>query len=214
MNRTPLPPAIKFVLATMLVNSIGFGIIIPSFPQLIMSLGHVSLSRAIAIGGWLSLTYALFQFLFGPVMGNLSDRFGRRPVLLGSLFGFAVDFLVMAFAPNLAWLFATRMLTGIFGATNGPSQSVIADVTGPDDRSRLFGYISAAFGVGFVAGPALGGLLAEFDPRLPFYAASALAAANFLYGVFALPETLAKEHRRPFDWKRATWPARSRGCVS
>lgn len=203
MNRTPLPPAIKFVLATMLVNSIGFGIIIPSFPQLIMSLGHVSLSRAIAIGGWLSLTYALFQFLFGPVMGNLSDRFGRRPVLLGSLFGFAVDFLVMAFAPNLAWLFATRMLTGIFGATNGPSQSVIADVTGPDDRSRLFGYISAAFGVGFVAGPALGGLLAEFDPRLPFYAASALAAANFLYGVFALPETLAKEHRRPFDWKRA-----------
>jgi DHA1 family tetracycline resistance protein-like MFS transporter len=203
MSRPPLPPAIKFVLATMLVNSIGFGIIIPSFPQLIMSLGHVPLSRAIAIGGWLSLTYALFQFLFGPVMGNLSDRLGRRPVLLGSLFGFAVDFLVMAFAPSLAWLFATRMLTGIFGATNGPSQSVIADVTGPDDRSRLFGYISAAFGVGFVAGPALGGLLAEFDPRLPFYAASALAAANFVYGAFALPETLAKENRRAFDWKRA-----------
>lgn len=109
----------------------------------------------------------------------------------------------MAFAPSLVWLFATRMLTGIFGATNGPSQSVIADVTGPDDRSRLFGYISAAFGVGFVAGPALGGLLAEFDPRLPFYAASALAAANFVYGAFALPETLAKENRRAFDWKRA-----------
>ena len=203
MSRPPLPPAIKFVLATMLVNSIGFGIIIPSFPQLIMSLGHVPLSRAIAIGGWLSLTYALFQFLFGPVMGNLSDRLGRRPVLLGSLFGFAVDFLVMAFAPSLVWLFATRMLTGIFGATNGPSQSVIADVTGPDDRSRLFGYISAAFGVGFVAGPALGGLLAEFDPRLPFYAASGLAAANFVYGAFALPETLVKENRRAFDWKRA-----------
>lgn len=203
MSRKPLPPAIKFVLATMLVNSIGFGIIIPSFPQLIMSLGHVPLSQAIAIGGWLSLTYALFQFLFGPVMGNLSDRLGRRPVLLGSLFGFAVDFLVMAFAPSLAWLFATRMLTGIFGATNGPSQSVIADVTGPDERSQLFGYISAAFGVGFVAGPALGGFLAEFDPRLPFYAASALAAANFLYGLFALPETLARENRRPFDWKRA-----------
>lgn len=203
MSRPPLPAAIKFVLATMLVNSIGFGIIIPSFPQLIMSLGHVPLSQAIAIGGWLSLTYALFQFLFGPVMGNLSDRLGRRPVLLGSLFGFAVDFLVMAFAPSLVWLFATRMLTGIFGATNGPSQSVIADVTGPDDRSRLFGYISAAFGVGFVAGPALGGLLAEFDPRLPFYAASALAAANFVYGAFALPETLAKENRRAFDWKRA-----------
>ncbi len=203
MSRTPLPPAIRFVLATMVVNSIGFGIIIPSFPQLIMSLGHVPLSEAIAIGGWLSLTYALFQFLFGPVMGNLSDRFGRRPILLGSLFGFAADFLVMAFAPSLAWLFAARVLTGIFGATNGPSQSVIADVTDADDRSRLFGYISAAFGVGFVAGPAIGGLLAEIDPRLPFYAASALAAANFLYGLLALPETLAPENRRRFDWTRA-----------
>lgn len=202
-DRSPLPPAIKFVLATMLVNSIGFGIIIPSFPQLIMSLGDASLSRATAIGGLLSLTYALFQFLFGPVMGNLSDRFGRRPVLLGSLFGFAVDFVIMAFAPTLAWLFAARILTGVFGASNGPSQSVIADVTAPDERSRLFGYISAAFGVGFVAGPAIGGLLAEISFRMPFYAAGALALANLLYGLFALPETLAAEHRRPFDWKRA-----------
>ena len=180
MSRTPLSPAIKFVLATMLVNSIGFGIIIPSFPQLVMSLGHASLSRATAIGGLLSLTYALFQFLFGPVMGNLSDRFGRRLVLLGSLFGFAVDFVVMAFAPTLAWLFAARILTGVFGASNGPSQSVIADITAPDERSRLFGYISAAFGVGFVAGPAIGGLLAEISFRMPFYAAGALALANFL----------------------------------
>lgn len=203
MSRTPLSPAIKFVLATMLVNSIGFGIIIPSFPQLVMSLGHAGLSRATAIGGLLSLTYALFQFLFGPVMGNLSDRFGRRLVLLGSLFGFAVDFVVMAFAPTLAWLFAARMLTGVFGASNGPSQSVIADITAPDERSRLFGYISAAFGVGFVAGPAIGGLLAEISFRMPFYAAGALALANFLYGLFALPETLAAENRRPFDWKRA-----------
>lgn len=203
MSRTPLSPAIKFVLATMLVNSIGFGIIIPSFPQLVMSLGHASLSRATAIGGLLSLTYALFQFLFGPVMGNLSDRFGRRLVLLGSLFGFAVDFVVMAFAPTLAWLFAARILTGVFGASNGPSQSVIADITAPDERSRLFGYISAAFGVGFVAGPAIGGLLAEISFRMPFYAAGALALANFLYGLFALPETLAAENRRPFDWKRA-----------
>ena len=203
MSRTPLSPAIKFVLATMLVNSIGFGIIIPSFPQLVMSLGHASLSRATAIGGLLSLTYALFQFLFGPVMGNLSDRFGRRLVLLGSLFGFAVDFIVMAFAPTLAWLFAARILTGVFGASNGPSQSVIADITAPDERSRLFGYISAAFGVGFVAGPAIGGLLAEISFRMPFYAAGALALANFLYGLFALPETLAAENRRPFDWKRA-----------
>ena len=203
MSQKPLSPAIKFVLATMLINSIGFGIIIPSFPQLIMSLGHASLSRATAIGGLLSLTYALFQFVFGPVMGNLSDRFGRRPILLGSLLGFAVDFTIMALAPTLAWLFATRILTGIFGASNGPSQSVIADITEPEERSRLFGYVSAAFGVGFVAGPALGGLLAEISFRMPFYAASALAALNFLYGLAVLPETLAVENRRPFDWRRA-----------
>lgn len=203
MSRTPLPPAIRFVLATMFVNSVGFGIIIPSFPQLIMSLGDASLSRATAIGGLLSLTYALFQFLFGPVMGNLSDRFGRRPVLLGSLFGFAVDFVVMAFAPTLAWLFAARMLTGVFGASNGPSQSVIADITAPDERSRLFGYISAAFGIGFVAGPAIGGLLGEISFRMPFYAAGALASANLVYGLFALPETLGSENRRRFDWRRA-----------
>ena len=203
MSNKPLPPAIKFVLATMLINSIGFGIIIPSFPQLIMSLGHASLSGATAIGGLLSLTYALFQFVFGPVMGNLSDRFGRRPVLLGSLLGFAVDFTIMALAPTLAWLFATRILTGIFGASNGPSQSVIADITDPEERSRLFGYVSAAFGVGFVAGPAMGGLLAEISFRMPFYAASGLAGLNFLYGLAVLPETLAVENRRSFDWRRA-----------
>ena len=136
MSNKPLPPAIKFVLATMLINSIGFGIIIPSFPQLIMSLGHASLSRATAIGGLLSLTYALFQFVFGPVMGNLSDRFGRRPVLLGSLLGFAVDFTIMALAPTLAWLFATRILTGIFGASNGPSHGRAPRLWIPGDRSR------------------------------------------------------------------------------
>ena len=203
MSRKPLPPAIKFVLATMLINSIGFGIVIPSFPQLIMSLGDASLSEATAIGGLLSLVYALFQFIFAPIMGNLSDRFGRRPILLGSLFGFAVDFLILAFAPTMAWLFVARMMTGIFGATNGPSQSVIADLAGPDDRSRLFGYMSAAFGIGFVAGPALGGLLAEVSFRMPFYAAAALASANLLYGLFALPETLVTQNRRPFDWRRA-----------
>lgn len=203
MAQAPLPPAIKFVLFTMFIDSIGLGIIIPSFPQLIMSLGHADISRATAIGGLLSLTYALFQFLFGPVMGNLSDRIGRRPVLLGSMFGFAVDYVIMAFAQTLPWLFVTRVLTGIFGASNGPSQSVIADLTGPDERSRLFGYISAAFGVGFVAGPAVGGLLAEISFRMPFYAAGGLAAANLLYGLIVLPETLAPENRRPFEWRRA-----------
>ena len=203
MNRAPLPPAIRFVLATMLINSIGFGIVVPSFPQLIMSLGQATLSEATGIGGLLAVVYALFQFVFGPVMGNLSDRFGRRPILLGSLFGFAVDFTVMAFAPTLAWLFAVRMLSGVFGASNAPSQSVVADLAHADDRSRFFGYMSAAFGVGFVAGPALGGLLAEISFRMPFYAAGALAVANLIYGYFALPETLAIENRRPFDWRRA-----------
>lgn len=203
MSQQPLPPAIKFVLATMLINSIGFGIVIPSFPHLIMSLGNATLSEATAIGGLLSLVYALFQFIFGPIMGNLSDRYGRRPILLGSLFGFAVDFVILAFAPTMAWLFVARVLTGVFGASNGPSQSVIADLVGPDERSRLFGYISAAFGIGFVAGPALGGLLAEISFRMPFYAAAALASGNLLYGLFALPETLARENRRPFDWRRA-----------
>lgn len=203
MSTQPLPPAVKFVLATMLINSIGFGIIIPSFPQLLISLGHTDISHATAIGGSLSLIYALFQFVFGPVVGNLSDRFGRRPVLLLSLAGFALDFVAMAFAPTLAWLFVVRALAGIFGATNGPAQSVIADIAAPDDRSRLFGYISAAFGIGFVAGPALGGLLAEVSFRLPFYAAGALAVANTIYGIIALPETLAPENRRRFDWKRA-----------
>ncbi|MFM9853996.1 MAG: TCR/Tet family MFS transporter [Sphingomonadaceae bacterium] len=198
-----MPSAIRFVLATMLINSMGFGLFIPVFPQLVMELGQVSLSRAVAIGGMLSVTFAGFQFMCGPVMGNLSDRFGRRPILLGSLLGFSIDFLILAFAPSLVWLFVARAFTGIFGATNGPAQSVIADVTAPEDRARWFGYISAAFGLGFVVGPAMGGLLGSIDHRLPFYAASALAVGNLLYGVIALPETLRPENRRPFDWKRA-----------
>lgn len=198
-----MPPAIKFVLATMFINSMGFGIVIPVFPQLIMELSNATIAQATAIGGQLSFTFAAFQFLFSPIIGNLSDRYGRRPVLLGSLFGFAFDFVVLAFAPSLLWLFIARAATGLFGATNGPSQSVIADITTPDDRARWFGYISAAFGVGFVIGPAIGGLLGQFGVRVPFYAASALAFANFAYGWFALPETLKAENRRPFDWRRA-----------
>ena len=201
--RPPMAPAIRFVLATMLINAMGFGVMIPVFPTLIMQLGDATIAQATAIGGHLAFTFALFQFVFSPIIGNLSDRFGRRPVLLGSLAGFAIDFGVMAFAPTLMWLFIARALTGIFGATNGPAQSVIADITLPAERARWFGYISAAFGMGFVLGPALGGLLAEFGTRVPFYASAALAFANFLYGWFALPETLKPENRRAFDWRRA-----------
>lgn len=198
-----MPPAIRFVLATMMINAMGFGILIPVFPKLIMELGNATIAEATAIGGHLSFTFAAFQFIFSPIVGNLSDRIGRRPVLLGSLAGFAIDFLVLAFAPTLIWLFIARALTGVFGATNGPAQSVIADITSPDERARYYGLIGAAFGIGFVVGPAIGGLLAELGTRVPFYASAAVAAANFLYGWFALPETLKVENRRRFEWRRA-----------
>jgi DHA1 family tetracycline resistance protein-like MFS transporter len=203
MTATPLPPAIKFVLATILINAAGFGIIMPVTPRLVMELGHATLSEATAIGGTLALLYAGTQFVFGPLLGNLSDRFGRRPILLGSLLGFALDFLMLAFAPTLAWLYLGRFLSGIFGATNGPAQSAIADLTPPEDRARVFGLISAAFGVGFVFGPVIGGLLGEFGHRVPFFAAAALAALNLVYGLFAFPETLKPQNRRTFDWRRA-----------
>jgi MFS transporter, DHA1 family, tetracycline resistance protein len=203
VSSAPIPPAIKFVLATILINAIGFGVILPVLPRLVMALGHVSISRAGVIGGWISMLYAAMQFLFGPVVGNLSDRFGRRPVLLGSLSGFAIDFLIIAFAPSLIWLFVGRLFAGLFGATNGPAQSAIADMAPPGERTRLFGYIGAAFGIGFVVGPVIGGLLSGFGTRAPFYAAAALAGCNFVYGWINFPETLAPENRRSFEWRRA-----------
>ena len=195
--------ALRFVLVTLLLNSMSFGIIIPVMPRLVMQLADVGIADATALGGLIAVTFALFQFVCAPIVGNLSDRFGRRPVLLLSLFGFAVDFLILALAPTLFWLFVARALTGIFGAINGPAQSVVADITDPDERSRRFGLISAAFGIGFVLGPALGGILGELGLRVPFYAATALAFANFVYGLVALPETLASDQRRAFDWRRA-----------
>lgn len=198
-----VPPAMRFLLGTILINAIGFGIITPVMPELVMELGDANLSQATAIGGSLSLIYAATQFICGPLFGNLSDRFGRRPVLLGSLFGFSADFLVLAFAPTLGWLYLGRFLSGIFGASNAPAQSAIADLAPPEARPRLFGYIGAAFGLGFVIGPVIGGLLGEWGHRMPFYAAAMLAFANFLYGVIVFPETMAAANRRAFDWRRA-----------
>lgn len=202
-NEPRIPSSIRFVLATILINAIGFGIITPVMPELVMELGDADLSEATAIGGTLALLYAGTQFLCGPLFGNLSDRFGRRPVLLGSLFGFSADFLILAFAPNLTWLYVGRILSGVFGASNAPAQSAIADMTPPDARPRLFGLIGAAFGIGFVIGPVIGGLLGEFGHRVPFFAAAALAAANCIYGFLVFPETMAKENRRPFELRRA-----------
>jgi MFS transporter, DHA1 family, tetracycline resistance protein len=186
-----------------MINAIGFGIIVPVTPQLVMELGKVALPQATMIGGGLAISFALCQFLCGPLVGNLSDRFGRRPVLLVSLAGFALEFLLMALAANLVWLFIARMLSGIFGSAQGAAQAAIADVTPPEDRSRIFGLLGAAFGVGFVLGPAIGGFLSVYGHRTPFYAAAFLATANAIYGYWAFHESLTQEKRRVFEWKRA-----------
>jgi DHA1 family tetracycline resistance protein-like MFS transporter len=195
--------AVRFVVLTVLIDAIGFGIVMPVLPGIVMKLGHVGLAEATRIGGWLGVIYAAVQFLTGPTMGNLGDRFGRRPIILGSLAGFAIDYALMGFAPSLVWLFVGRALAGLFGASFGPAGAAMADLSAPEERAKHFGMIGGAFGVGFVIGPAIGGLLGEIGPRWPFYAAALLAAANFLLGVFAFPETHAIENRRPFEWKRA-----------
>lgn len=202
-DKAPMPPAVKFVLATMAINAVGFGIIVPVVPRLLMELSGAAIDSATGIGGWLAFTFAITQFFFSPILGNLSDRYGRRPVLLVSLAGFSLDFFVLAFAPTLLWVFIARFISGMFGASNGPAQAVIADITAPEDRARYFGLIGAAFGIGFVVGPAIGGLLGEFGHRVPFFVAGLLAAINVVYGYFKLPETLALENRRRFDWRRA-----------
>ena len=204
MNASPRrPPVILFVVATLFIDTIGFGIVMPVLPQLVMDLGHASIAEAARLGGWLSLVYALMQFLCGPFMGNLGDRFGRRPVLLASLAAFGLDYLLMGFAPSLGWLFVGRLVAGFCGASYGPASAALADVSAPEDRARVFGYMGAAFGVGFIVGPSLGGLLGELSPRAPFIMAAVLAGANCLYGLFVLPETLKPEHRRSFTWRRA-----------
>jgi DHA1 family tetracycline resistance protein-like MFS transporter len=198
-----LHPAIPFILVTMLVDAMGFGIIIPGLPKLIQEVGHVDLAHATRIGGWLAALYAIIFFIAGPTVGNLSDRFGRRKVLLGALAGFAIDYALLSFANALPLFFIGRAVAGLFGSTYGPCQAAIADVTPPAQRARAFGLVGAAFGIGFVLGPALGGLMAGFGHRVPFAAAAILAGCNFLYGLFVFPETLDQEHRRPFSWRRA-----------
>ncbi len=175
----------------------------PVTPKLVIELGGHDLRHATSIGGWLAFSFALAQFLFSPVMGNLSDAYGRRPIILAATLGSALEFWAMAVAPNLAWLFVARILSGLTGASNAPAQSSIADLATPEDRARLFGLLGAAFGIGFVVGPALGGLLGEFGSRIPFYAAAGLISCNLVYGILKCQETLSPESRRPFDWRRA-----------
>ncbi len=203
MARRPGKNALAAVLLTVLIDTIGFGIIIPVLPQLILELTGASLAVATRDGGFLLVTYAVMQFFFGPIMGGLSDRFGRRPVILISLLAFGVDYILMALAPTLAWLFVGRAIAGMSGAVYAAANAYIADVTSPEDRAKHFGLVGAMFGLGFILGPAIGGFLGELGPRAPFFASAALALANFAYGFVVLPETLPEEKRRPFEWKRA-----------
>lgn len=197
------PAALGFIFITLLVDVIGLGIIIPVFPKLIEKLIHGGLSEATYWSGWLTLAYSVMQFLFSPIIGNLSDKYGRRPVLLSSLLGFGIDYLFLAFAPTIGWLFIGRIIAGITGASFTTASAYIADVSEPEKRAQNFGMIGVAFGLGFIIGPVIGGVLGKYDTHYPFFAAAGLALLNALYGFFVLPESLDKEHRRPFDFKRA-----------
>jgi MFS transporter, DHA1 family, tetracycline resistance protein len=196
-------PAISFIFITMLIDIMGLGIIIPVIPKLISELIHGDISEAAKYGGWLLFAYAITQFVFSPLIGNLSDKFGRRPVILISLFGFSLDYLLLAFAPTITWLFIGRIISGITGASITTASAYIADISTPENRSKNFGLIGAAFGLGFILGPVIGGFLGQYGARIPFYAAAILCMINFLYGYFILPESLSKENRREFDWKKA-----------
>lgn len=224
MATEPRKAALGFIFVTLLIDVIGFGIIIPVVPKLIQQLTGGSISDAARYGGWLVFAFAVMQFLFSPVLGNLSDRYGRRPVLLFSLFGFGLDYLLLVFAPTMAWLFAGRLLAGITGASMTTATAYIADVSTPEKRAQNFGMVGAAFGLGFIIGPAIGGVLSHWapellgwagqltggpidvtrwGPRVPFMVAALLTFINWLYGFFVLPESLDEAHRRPFELRRA-----------
>ena len=199
----PRKAAVGFIFITLLIDVMGWGLIIPVMPKLISELKGIQVNEASSYGAWLLSAYAITQFLFAPVIGNLSDKFGRRPVLLSSMLGFGIDYLFLALAPTYGWLFIGRIIAGFTGASFTTASAYIADVSTAETRTKNFGMIGAAFGLGFVIGPALGGLLAGFGVRAPFYAAAGLCLLNALYGYFVLPESLSKEHRRPFEWRRA-----------
>ena len=193
----------SFIFITLLIDVTGLGIIIPVFPELIQKLTGSSLSISSQWSGWLTGAYAVMQFFCAPIIGNLSDKFGRRPVLLVSLLGFSIDYLFMALAPSIGWLFMSRVLAGITGASFTTATAYIADVSTKETRAQNFGLLGAAFGLGFIIGPSLGGLLATYGLRVPFFVAAGFCLLNALYGYFVLPESLSKENRRPFSWKRA-----------
>ena len=195
--------ALYFIVLVVLIDSISFGIVLPVMPQLIISLSDVSLSDASRIGGYLMFTYAAVQFFAAPVLGNLGDKYGRRPVLLFSLAALSIDYLLMAGAPTLFWLFVARVIAGVSSSTFALAYAYVTDITPEEERAQRFGMIGAAFGGGFILGPVIGGFLGEFGERIPFFAAAGLGLLNVVYGYFVLGESLKPENRRPFELSRA-----------
>ncbi len=195
--------AVAFILVTVVLDVLAFGIVVPVLPKLIQVFQQGDTARAAETYGVFATAWALMQLVFSPVLGVLSDRFGRRPVLLISLAGLGLDYVLMALAPTLAWLFLGRVISGITAATYSTATAYIADVTPPEKRAASFGYVGAAWGLGFIIGPALGGYLGAIDPRLPFWVAAAFTLCNALYGVFVLPESLPRERRTPFTLRRS-----------
>ncbi|MEM1148756.1 MAG: TCR/Tet family MFS transporter [Pseudomonadota bacterium] len=195
--------AFLFVVVAVILNMLSFGIIMPVMPALLEDITGLTAKDSVSYAGWMSMTFAIANFFATPVLGGLSDRYGRRPVLLVSIAFLGVDLLIMGFAPTLSALFVGRFLGGLFSATLSVSNAYIADVTEPEDRGRAFGILGAAFGIGFVLGPVFGGMLGEINARLPFFVAAGICGLNFLYGLFVLPESLPQEDRRPFQITRA-----------
>lgn len=192
-----------FILVTVLLDVIGFGIIIPVLPQLVTDLLGGDSSRASSYYGYIAAGFALMQFLFAPLFGALSDQVGRRPVILIALFGYAVNFALIALAPSVGWLFAARLLSGITGASITTANAYVADISTDDNRAKHYGLIGAAFGLGFIIGPGLGGVLGHLGPRVPFWFSMAIVLVNWTYGLLVLPESLPAERRRPFSWRKA-----------
>src|SRR5580692_3015739 len=206
MNSSAHPPrkaALAFIFVTVLIDMLAFGMIIPVLPLLVQNFAGGSAARGAEIYGAFGTAWALMQLIFSPVQGSLSDHFGRRAVILISCTGLGLDFILMALAPNVWWLLVGRVISGICAASFSTAGAYISDVTPPEKRAASFGLIGAAFGIGFVLGPALGGILGHFSPRLPFWAAAAMALTNVCWGLFVLPESLPKERRVPFSWRTA-----------
>lgn len=203
MGKPTSKNALAFIFATLLLDIIGISIIIPVMPKLIEQLIQGDISVASKYNGWLIFAYATMQFVFSPILGGLSDRWGRRPVLLISLLGLGIDYVLLALAPDITWLFIGRIIAGIGGASFTTASAYIADVSPPEKRGQNFGLIGVAFGLGFIIGPVIGGLSSTLGPRAPFWISAGLSLLNFTYGYFVLPESLPKRSRRRFDWKRA-----------